>query len=126
MVEPNPNPNPNLDFYSEAGMVEEARQLYGEALRIASDAFGYGHTSYLGIVHNVATLLTDLGEEETALTIYHHDLTMAQRTLGVGHPAIADRLSHVAEVHRETLTLSITLTLTLNLTRTLNWRYTGN
>ena len=75
--------NSMANFYAEAGVVDAAKEpgpspklesitlnltakwkeLYREALLIASDAFGYGHTAYLGIVHNVATLLTDLGEE---------------------------------------------------------------
>ena len=47
-------------------------------------------------MHNVGTLLTDIGLEKAAIAVYDQDLQLAEASLGKRHPAIADRLVQIA------------------------------
>ena len=47
-------------------------------------------------MHNVGTLLTDIGLERAAIAVYDQDLQLAEASLGRRHPAIADRLVQIA------------------------------
>ncbi|KXZ52566.1 hypothetical protein GPECTOR_9g610 [Gonium pectorale] len=84
----------------DAGRLEEAAELYREALRISCRALGDDHPDTASSTNNLAGVLQSLGRLEEAEPLLKRSLDVTIRTLGANHPHTATNYNNLGVLYR--------------------------
>lgn len=83
------------------GNLQDARELYEQALAARRRVLGDDHPKTLLSMHNLAETLKELGDLEGAHVLHDQALASRQRVLGDEHPDTRTSMKNLAAVRRQ-------------------------
>jgi len=86
------------EVYTSAGLLEEARRLLEEALRVRLERLGGSHLDVAESQSNLGGLLVHVGEFERAQTLYEAALATRETQLGPQSLEVATSLTELANI----------------------------
>ena len=85
-------------FYAQ-GRYTEAVRVAEQALRVAEDAFGPGHSEVATSLHNLGEYYKAQSKYDEAETFFYRSLEALENTLGPDHLQVAHALDNLAGLH---------------------------
>jgi tetratricopeptide (TPR) repeat protein len=92
--------NDRIIVLFQQGQYSEAEKLAKEAVTMARDTFGPGHSKVAGALDTLAMVFSSQGKYDQAEPLYRQALTILESRLGPEHPDLAPVLENMAGLYR--------------------------